>query len=83
MKRAQSGGYVGLIALLITVALIAFLSWRSDLLSPKQTPAPAGTADLVHGSTHVEQGINAIDAANEAKQRIESNYANVRTEGGY
>ena len=54
------GGYVGLLGLLITITLITFLVWRSDLFGagPKQ-------------QTVIEQDKAAIESAEAAKQLIE------------
>jgi hypothetical protein len=82
MNRAQPGGYVGLIGLLILVAIVGFLFSRTDLLSPKPASVSPGTPDGMQGSVQMEQTQTPIDAANAAKARIESNYEEVRTEGG-
>ncbi len=83
MNRPPPRGYMGLIGLLITIAIIGFLFWRSDIFSPKATPAPEGTSDLVHGSTQVEQGTNAIQAAQNAKNLLENNNAQQQKDAGY
>lgn len=68
-------GYAGLVALLITVAIIGFLVWRPDILSPKPSPEVENAAVPLQGSTQIEHGINAVGAAQEAKQRIERSSA--------
>ena len=82
MERTPPRGFVGLIALLVTVAVIGFLFWRADLFTQKPNPGAEGTSDLVHGSNQVEQGRNAIDAAQNAKNVIESNYAQQQKDAG-
>ena len=71
MNATAPRGYVGLLALLITVALIGLLVWRPDILSPKPSPETEKAAVPLQGSTQIERGINAVDAARDAKQRIE------------
>lgn len=83
MYRNPQRGFIGLISLLITVAIIGFFVWRSDLFTPKPAAAPVGTSDLIQGSTQIEQGTNAINAARKAKQAVENNYAQQQQEAGY
>ena len=59
-NKKYSGGFIGLLALLICVAIIAILIVRSDLFS--------GNKD---GKNTIEQGMDAIDAAKNAKNLIE------------
>ena len=65
MDNNASGGYAGLVALLITCLLMAFLIWRMDLFS--------GTASK--GVSPIQQDIGAIKAAEQAKQQLENQYA--------
>ena len=59
-SEKYSGGFIGLLALLICVAIIAILITRSDLFS--------GQKD---GKNTIEGGFDAIDAAKNAKNLIE------------
>jgi hypothetical protein len=55
----KRGGYVGLLGLLITVALISILVWRSDLFGGAKQ------------KTIIEQDTKAIDSAQQVKQILE------------
>ena len=69
MNRRISGGYVGLLVLLITCCIIAFLFWRSDLFS-SGTIGPGGVT--TPAISPIQQDMNAIKAAQNAKQQIEN-----------
>lgn len=56
------GGYIGLITLLISVSIIAFVMIRSDLFTANKD-----------GKNTIEQGRGAIDQASAAKKIIEQN----------
>ena len=58
-----TSGYVGLLALLITVMILVFLAWRSDLFM-------GGSKDK---KTTVEEGLKGIDDANVVKNMMEQN----------
>jgi len=60
-NKKYNGGYVGLLALLITVAIIAYLIVQSDLFKNFGTE----NTDTVKGS------FDAIDSARNAKNLIE------------
>jgi hypothetical protein len=64
-KRNLNGGYIGLLMLLLGVAFIAFFFFRSDLFS--------GQKD---GKTVIEQDLEAINQAKEAKALIEEKSKN-------
>lgn len=53
-------GFIGLLSLLITVAIISVVVWRSDLLSSNAKK-----------QNQIEQGTGAIEAAENAKNLIE------------
>jgi hypothetical protein len=59
-KRNLNGGYIGLLLLLLGVAFIIFFFFRSDLFS--------GQKD---GKTIIEQDLNALNQAKDAKALIE------------
>ena len=61
-RKNLSGGYVGLLMLLISVAIIAFVIVRTDLFDGKKG-----------GESVLEQGTDAINQAKEAKDLIEQN----------
>ncbi len=61
-KRIFNGGFVGLLALLIVVAIIAFLIVRTDLFTGEKG-----------GKNIIEQGTSAIDQAKDVKALIEDN----------
>jgi len=65
MNHNNSGGYVGLLALLIVVLLIGLMFWRMDLFSGNSSG---------NGISPTEQDIGAIKAAEKAKQMMESKY---------
>ena len=73
MNRDKSGGYAGLISLLITSLIMAILFWRMDLFSGNSKNG---------GVPPVEQNLNAIQAAKDAKQLIENRYNQQMTEVG-
>lgn len=79
MNHTAPRGYIGLIGLLLVVALIGFLFWRSDLFSP--TPAIESTPDVQSGQNQYEQGIEAVNAAKNAKRQVEGNYQEQRGTG--
>ena len=64
-NRTPSSGYVGLLALLLTCLLIAFVFWRADLLTGSGT---------VGAPSPIEQDIGAIKSAQNAKQQLEDQY---------
>lgn len=73
MNRSTWGGYVGLVMLLITALIIVFLLWRSDLFS-EFSPVATSTSDgiMPAGRTPIEQDLNAIKAAQNARAQIEA-----------
>ena len=78
---ANPRGYAGLIGLLIVAAIVSILVWRPDILSPSSPTSPSATTTPVQRS-QIEQGMNAVDAAKDAKARIEGNYAKQQQEVG-
>jgi hypothetical protein len=66
INKSRQSGYIGLLALLITVAIIAVAMWRSDLF--------VGSKDE-SGKTQnvIERDLKAIDAAQSVKDKIEFN----------
>lgn len=62
----RQSGYIGLLALLITVAIMALVMWRSDLFSG--TKDENGKAQNV-----IERDLKAIDSAQNVKEKIEFN----------
>lgn len=73
MNHTTSSGYVGLISLLITSLIMALLFWRMDLFSGNSKNG---------GIPPMEQNLNAIQAAKDAKQLIENRYNQQMTEVG-
>lgn len=63
--NTKNGGYVGLLALLITVAIIALITWRSDLFSTSDNN------DNIQSV--IERDLGAIDSARDAKNMLEQN----------
>lgn len=63
MDHPYSGGFIGLISLLIVSALMAFFYWRTDLLSGKNGPSV------------MQQNLNAIQAAKDVKKVMEQRTA--------
>ena len=63
--NTKNGGYVGLLALLITVAIIALITWRSDLFSNGDNK---GNTQSV-----IERDLGAIDSARDAKNMLAQN----------
>lgn len=61
----KNGGYVGLLALLITVAIIALITWRSDLFTNSENKD--------NSQSVIERDLGAIDSARDAKNLIEQN----------
>jgi hypothetical protein len=74
MNRSTSGGYVGLLALLITCLLIAFLTWRMDLFSTNNKSVGTGGTGAFPMDTPatVQRDLNAIKAAQNVKQMTEN-----------
>lgn len=62
MSTRTSGGYIGILSLLISVLIIGFLFWRMDLFSGSST---------TKGVSPIQQDLGAIKAAERAKQLIE------------
>lgn len=60
--QKMNGGFIGLIALLISVTIIVFIIVRTDLLSSSKEK-----------KSMIEIGTDAIDEAREAKSLIEQN----------
>jgi len=75
MYRNMRSGYVGLLMLILSTLIIAFLFWRSDLFS-SGSPENIQNQDSYFsgGSTPIEQGVNAIQQAQKAKQQLENQY---------
>ena len=73
INRITSGGYAGLISLIITSLIMAFLFWRMDLFSGNSKNG---------GMPPMEQNLNAIQAAKDAKQLIENRHNQQMTEVG-
>ncbi|MDE1925405.1 MAG: hypothetical protein KGH79_04505 [Patescibacteria group bacterium] len=75
MRSTPQSGYVGLLVLIISALIIAFLFWRPDLFSGKSSGNTQSQGSYSpSSSTPVEQGINAIQQAQKAKQQIENQY---------
>ncbi|OGG77899.1 hypothetical protein A3A36_02380 [Candidatus Kaiserbacteria bacterium RIFCSPLOWO2_01_FULL_52_12b] len=74
MNHTASGGYVGLLVLLITFLLVALFLWRIDLFF-----GGSGQKDL----PPIEQDLSAIKAAENAKRMIESTYNQQPRDSGY
>lgn len=60
--QKMNGGFIGLIALLISVAIIALIIIRTDLFSPAKEK-----------KSMIEVGTDAIDEARNVKVLIEEN----------
>lgn len=70
------GGYVGLLVLVIVTAIIGLVFWRSEVFSAL-SPIPVvtgGDAGLATTSNAYTDSVNAIDAAKNAREQIESRY---------
>ncbi|MHB8661028.1 MAG: hypothetical protein ACYC75_03830 [Minisyncoccota bacterium] len=75
MPHNMQRGYVGLLVLIISALIIAFLFWRLDLFSggfPGNTQSQ--NPYLSSSSTPIEQDMNAIQQAQNAKQQLENQY---------
>ena len=68
MSSRTVRGYVGLLVLLLTAFLIAIFAWRIDLFSGGSSHTATTT-----NMSQIEQGRNAIKAAENAKKLIEDN----------
>lgn len=67
-------GFIGIIALLISVLIISLLAWHSaGTLLVGQKP-PANTDGATEVAPTVEQGHGAVDAANRAVTQFEMQY---------
>ncbi len=62
--HSRQSGYVGLLALLITAAIIGLLVWRSYLFG-------TSTSSEAKGQNVIEQDMRAIDAAKDIKTKLE------------
>ena len=73
-KNNSNKGFIGLLALLITVSIIIFFIVRPDLftLEPKWGSGLQNNAEL-EGNNILEKGFNAIDKAKDAKALMEKN----------
>ena len=73
--------------LLISLVIIAFLFWRSDLFVaiPTATSTAAGNSvgTYVQGSTPIQQDLNAIGQAQQAKQQLENQSKQEMQSAGY
>ncbi len=78
MKLQYRRGFVGLLALILSLALIGLFAWRSDLFTPKIV-APA-LIDTLVAPTSIPGQLEAIDSARGAKQQLENRY-NQKIEG--
>lgn len=75
MYRNMQGGYIGLLVLVISTLIIALLFWRSDLfLGGSPGNIQNQNSYFSGGSTPIEQGVNAIQQAQKAKQQLENQY---------
>jgi hypothetical protein len=70
--KPASGGYIGLLALIISLALIMFFAWRGDLLIPQNT-GPSNIDTIVAPST-IQGQVNAIDTAKAARDQLQNKY---------
>lgn len=83
MNRTQQRGYIEILGLIIVAALIGYLFWRLELAPTKPSSVPPGTADLLQGSTPIEQDLHAVQAAQNAKAQIENNYTQQQKAASY
>ena len=68
-NKKYKGGFIGLLVLLITVAIIAILIVRTDLFSVKNQDIDMFDQDS--DKNVIERGMDAIDSARNAKNLIE------------
>lgn len=68
MHARAPRGFIGILSLLITVAIIGFVVWRSDLFA---SPSPSGTATT---TPVIQQQLDSVKAAEQAKQKVELQY---------
>lgn len=68
------GGYIGLLILIIVACIITLLFWRTDLFVTKQ-PAQNGDLLMPLSSTLIEQDLNAVRSAENARQQLQQRYA--------
>lgn len=66
-------GFIGLIALLISVAIIALIVVRTDLFQGSTSIDEDGNEVKNPDTNMIEGGFNAIDKARDAKNLIEEN----------
>jgi uncharacterized membrane protein len=72
MKK-WNGGFIGLIALLISVAIIALIVVRTDLFGGSTSIDENGNEVKNPDVNMIEGGFNAIDKARDVKNLIEEN----------
>ncbi|MDQ5954966.1 MAG: hypothetical protein QG583_894 [Patescibacteria group bacterium] len=71
--QKMNGGFIGLIALLISVAIIALIVVRTDLFQGSTSIDEDGNEVKNSDVNMIEGGFNAIDKARDAKNLIEEN----------
>lgn len=72
-NKKYIGGYIGLLMLLITVAVMAFIIVRTDLFKGFST-------DQKNSKNIIEEGFDAINQSKNAKNLIEQNSRNAATQ---
>jgi len=66
----KASGFIGLLALLISVGIIALIIVRTDLFSPKTLDE---NGNKVESKNILETGFDAIDKAKDVKNLVEQN----------
>ena len=75
-KKSGDSGFIGLIVLMISVAIIALLVIRTDLFQGNLAGGKGNQTEGIEplrGNNMIEQGISAIDKAKKAKALLEQN----------
>ena len=83
MKRPQHGGYIGLVTLIVSVAIIALLFARMYLYPKEENPnaefQPLTASGTVPG-TGIEEMHADVDAANAVKVQLNKQNAETQAE---
>lgn len=69
MNHRLSGGYVGLLMLLVTTLIMGILIWRTDLFSTKSSIQ----SDQPNVSP-IQRDLQAVKSAEEARKLMEAKY---------